>query len=120
MFSRVLAGLVLGLCATAQSNNADKIYRVGDPGVTAAVLRFCPDPEYTKEARKKGIQGKVGLDVIIEKDGKIENVKVVRSLDPGLDENAVKALKDSQFTPCKKDGRRVRCSTHMEMSYSIE
>jgi TonB family protein len=120
MYSRVFAGLILGLCATAQSNTADKIYRVGDPGVTAAVLRYCPDPEYTKEARKKKIQGKVGLDVVIEKDGKIESVKVVRPLDPGLDENAVKAVKGAQFTPCKKDGQRVRCSTHLEMSYSLD
>ena len=120
MFSRVIATLTLALCAAVQTNNADKIYKIGTPGVTAAVLKYSPDPEYTSQARKKKIQGKVGLDVIIEKDGKIESVKVVRPLDPELDANAVKALKDSQFTPCKKDGRPVRCSTYMEFAFSLD
>jgi TonB family protein len=120
MFSRAASILIFALCATAQSNNADKIYKIGTPGVTAAVLKYSPDPEYTKQARKKKIQGRVGLDVIIEKDGKIENVKVVRPLNPDLDANAVKALKDSQFTPCKKDGRPVRCSTYLEFAFSLD
>ncbi len=115
----MFAGLILALCATAQSNDGDKIYRMADPGITPAVAQLRTDPEYTKPAQKEKIQGTVGLNVVIEKNGKIEKVKVVRSLDPGLDESAIKGVKEWEFTPCKKDGKPVRCAVYLEITFHL-
>lgn len=120
MFSRVLAISILCLCAGAQSLDADKIYQVGDPSVSKVVVVHQRDPGYTKQARDKKIQGIVGIDLIVEKNGKAENVKVVKSVDPGLDANAVNAVKSWKFEPCRKDGHPVRCAVHIEVSYSLQ
>jgi TonB family protein len=115
----MLTILGLCLCATAQSNNADKIYTVGDVGITAPVATFQREPDYTKQARKKKIQGIVQMSVLIGKDGNVENVKLINSLEPSLDENAVKAVQTWKFKPCQKDSEPVRCTVHIEVSYHL-
>lgn len=119
MFSRVLASSILCLCATAQSNDPDKIYKLGDPGITKLAVIYQREPDYTNGARKKKIQGIVGMDVIVGKDGKPADIKLVHLLDPGLDTNAVKAVQTWKFTPCQKDGQPVRCALYIEISYHL-
>jgi periplasmic protein TonB len=120
MFSHALTILTLWLCVTAQSNNSAGIYyRPGDLGVTAPVATFQPEPDYTKHARDKKIQGTVRLSVLLGPEGKVDKAKVINSLDPGLDENAVKTVQTWKFTPCQKDGQPVRCVFYVEVSYRL-
>lgn len=119
MVSRVLTSLALSLCVTTQSNNADNIYKAGDVGTTRPVAVFSPEPDFTNRARKKKIQGTVRMSVIIGKDGKVQDVKLEHSVDPGLDANAIKAVKNWKFTPCQKDDQPVRCRTSVEVSYLL-
>ncbi len=67
-------------------------------------------PNYPKSARELGLEGKVMLEVIIEKDGTVSNARVIKSLQPGpgrCDEEAIKAALQSQFTPAKQKGKPV-------------
>jgi TonB family protein len=59
---------------------------------------------YTADALRAKVQGGVALEAVVGADGSVGEVRVVRSLDrrDGLDEEAVKALKQWQFTPGKK------------------
>ena len=50
--------------------------------------RVC-GPGYTKEAIEKGIEGIVVLEWIFRKNGRVEDCKGLKSLDPGLDQNAI-------------------------------
>ena len=79
-------------------------------------------PEYTPEARKARIQGMVNLDVVILKDGSVGDVAVTKSLDKeyGLDDQAVKAMKQWQFKPGTKDGKPADVRISVEMTFTLK
>jgi TonB family protein len=68
------------------------------------------------------IEGKVGLDVVVLSDGKVGDVTVVQSLDKiyGLDDNAVKAMKQWEFKPGMKDGKAVAVRIHVDMAFTLK
>lgn len=77
--------------------------------------------QYTKEAREARIQGIVVLDVVVLKDGSVGDVTVSKSLDQkyGLDEQAVRAVKQWEFKPGTKDGKPVDVRVAIEMSFTL-
>ena len=79
-------------------------------------------PQYTTEARRAKIQGTVELEAIVQTDGTVGEVRVVRSLDRelGLDEAAVKAVKGWRFKPGTKDGAAVPVLVAIEMSFVVK
>jgi protein TonB len=66
-----------------------------------------PLPEYTREARRVGVQGIVTLKVLLAGDGKIDRVRVVRRLPYGLTENAIAVACRIKFKPAMKAGQPV-------------
>jgi len=65
--------------------------------------------QYPQEAEELGIQGTVVLDFDIEKDGSITNAKVVKSVHPLLDKEALRVVSAMpHWIPGKRDGKRVR------------
>lgn len=76
---------------------------------------------YPKEAVKDGIQGKVTVDFIIEKDGSVSDVRVVRSADPLLDEEAVRVISASpKWRPGRVNGVKVRTSMSIPVEFRLE
>src|SRR5215210_3257085 len=66
-----------------------------------------PEPGYTREARRVGVQGNVILKVLLLSDGKLDRVRVVRRLPYGLTENAIRAACEIKFKPAMKGGQPV-------------
>jgi TonB family protein len=66
-----------------------------------------PTPTYTLEARQRGIEGDVELDVEFTATGQLHVLRVLQGLGYGLDEAAVKAAEQIRFTPARRDGRPV-------------
>ncbi|MFN3952340.1 MAG: energy transducer TonB [Thermaurantimonas sp.] len=71
--------------------------------------------KYPEIARQLGIQGKVFITFIIDKDGSVTNVSVARGVDPNLDQAAVDAVKslnnlNPKIQPAKQRGKPVRMS----------
>ena len=66
-----------------------------------------PQPRYTREARRVGVQGIVALKILLLPDGKIDRVRVVRRLPYGLTENAILAACEIKFKPAMKAGQPV-------------
>lgn len=71
------------------------------PGVTPVLCAYCPDPPFTDEARKAKMQGTVLLRVLVGKDGRALDVRVVAPLGLGLDEQAVRTVRTWRFIPAK-------------------
>lgn len=94
------------------------VYRVGG-GVSAPVVIFRVEPLYSEEARKVKHQGVVVLWAIVRKDGSLEILKLVRGLGLGLDESAIKALKQWRFRPGMKDGVPVDVALNVEVSFTL-
>jgi TonB family protein len=66
-----------------------------------------PEPKYTREARRIGVQGVVSLKLLLLPDGRIDRIRVVRRLPYGLTENAILAACEIQFKPAMKAGQPV-------------
>jgi TonB family protein len=77
------------------------------------------DPQYTDSARRKKINGQVILAVALNAQGTIDDVKVVRSLDKGLDQAAIDAVKQWKFSPAIKDGKPVAAQLEVEIQFRI-
>jgi TonB family protein len=94
------------------------VFRVGG-GVSAPVLLYKKEPEYSEEARKAKHQGTVLLYVQIDASGKATNMQVIKSLGLGLDEKAIEAVKNWKFTPGKKDGKPVTVEATIEVNFRL-
>jgi TonB family protein len=88
-------------------------------GVTAPVLLYKTQPDYTEEARKAKYQGTVLLYIEVDPSGKATNIRVQRSLGLGLDEKAIEAVKQWKFKPGYRDGNPVPVSATIEVNFRL-
>jgi TonB family protein len=91
----------------------------GSGGVTAPVLLFKKEPEYSEEARKAKYQGTVLLYIEVDPSGKATNIRVQHSLGLGLDEKAIEAVRQWKFKPGYKDGKPVTTQTTVEVQFRL-
>jgi len=77
------------------------------PAVQSVAILSKPNPMYTDEARKLGIEGEVLVDVIFLASGQIKVEGVEKGLGHGLDESAVRAAQQIHFKPALQEGRPV-------------
>src|SRR5512143_3321186 len=75
-------------------------------------------PVYPQEALAQGIRGIVILEIILDRQGKVESTTVIRSV-PGLDEAAVAAARQWEYTPTKVDGKPVRVRVTVPVVFSL-
>jgi TonB family protein len=84
-----------------------------------AVILEMPKAEYTEEARRFGIEGKVVLDVFLYNDGTI-STSVVSGLPYGLTMQAIKAAHEIKFTPAENNGRTASVIRRIEFPFSLK
>ena len=94
------------------------VYKISE-GVTAPKATIHPNPRYTQRALDEHIHGTVELSGIVETDGSVSSIKVVKGLNEDLDQQAVAALKQWRFTPGQKDGANVRVEVQVEMTFTV-
>ena len=78
-----------------------------------------PEPGYTREARRVGVQGNVVLRVLLLPNGKIDRVRVVRRVPYGLTENAIRAACEIKFKPAIKAGKEVSQWVQVEYAFRL-
>ncbi len=94
------------------------LFRVGG-GVSAPKALFTPDPEYSEEARKAKYQGVVVLWLVVDQNGRPQQVKIARSLGLGLDQKAIEAVRQWKFEPALKDGKPVAVQINVEVNFRL-
>ena len=97
-------------------NEIDKVdEKPSFPGGESAMMSYLnSNVKYPDVAQENGVQGRVIVESIIEKDGSMSDVKVIRSVDPSLDREALRVVKAMpKWTPAKLKGIPVRtkCTT---------
>lgn len=76
--------------------------------------------KYPESALRDGIQGRVMVDFVIDKDGKVTDVRVVRGVDPDLDAEAVRVISASpKWRPGKVKGNKVRSSVTIPVEFRL-
>ena len=68
-------------------------------GLTLPKCAYCPDPQYTDEAREAKLQGRVILRVLVGADGRASQIRIVQGIGLGLDERAEQAIRGWKFVP---------------------
>src|SRR6476661_6785579 len=98
--SLAVLGVVAKRLAQYQGSFGQGAFHPGN-GISPPKLVRQIEPKYTDDARRAKIQGDVELEAVVNADGKVGDVRVVRSLDDrfGLDQNAVQAARQWLFTP---------------------
>ncbi|MGB0933881.1 MAG: energy transducer TonB [Lishizhenia sp.] len=77
--------------------------------------------EYPEMARQFGVQGKVYVEFIVEKDGSVTNIKVVHSVDKDLDREAKRVVRSfPNWIPGIKDGEKVRTYVRQPINFRLE
>ncbi len=107
-----------GTAPPSSGTSAGGVFRVGGD-VSAPTLIRKVDPKYSDEARRARIQGPVVLEAIVQRDGTVQVLRVVRSLGKGLDEKAVEALSQWRFNPAKQNGVAVPVALNIEVNFNL-
>jgi len=96
-----------------------------EPGFKGGIEKFYSylqkNIRYPAVAKENNVQGKVFLSFVVEKDGSLTDIKVVRSLGSGCDDEAVRVLKGSpRWNPGIQNGRPVRVQYTMPISFTLQ
>jgi len=94
------------------------VYRAGG-AVSAPRLIKDVKPRYTNAAMVNKIQGTVALEAVVNAEGCATQIRVVKSLDPGLDEEAIAAVAQWRFEPGRLAGAPVDVLVSIVLSFSL-
>lgn len=114
------------MTSTAQTKKNDMVFDVVEvmpqfPGGQIAMLQYLmKNIKYPEQAVKEGIQGRVAVSFIVEKDGSISDVKPVLSVHPLLNKEAVRVVKSMpKWTPGKQNGKPVRVRFNLPVMFKL-
>lgn len=101
---------------------ADSIYLECDkmPEPVGGMAAIMGKVVYPKEAMEAKIQGMVVVSGVINENGNVISVKVEKSLGHGCDEAALKALKETKFTPGENKGKKVKVKVALPVMFKLE
>ena len=94
------------------------VYRLGS-GVVSPTLLKQVTPRYTADAMRQRIQGTVALEVVVNREGIPVEFRVTRSLDPGLDNEAIAAAREWRFTPARVGNTPVDVLVTILLDFNI-
>ena len=92
------------------------------PGGDAALMQYLSSNiHYPAVAAENGVQGRVVVGFVVERDGSITDVNVMRSVDPSLDREAVRVVKNMpRWTPGKQNGSAVRVKYQVPVAFRLQ
>lgn len=115
---KAAAARVEGAVIDAAVPVPEGVYRCCETGVTQPILVRPVYPPYTLEAFSAKVQGIVILRAIVDRNGAVADVRILKSLEASLDVAASKALAQWQYTPGTRDGEPVSVALVVEMTFS--
>ena len=114
------------MTSTAQTKKNNMVFDVVEvmpqyPGGQIAMMKYIMENiKYPEQAMKEGIQGRVTVRFIVEKDGSISNVKPVLSVHPLLDKEAVRVVESMpKWSPGKQNGKPVRVRFNVPVMFKL-
>lgn len=92
------------------------------PGGDAALMGYLRDNiKYPTVAAENGVQGRVVVGFVVERDGSITDVNILRGVDPSLDREAMRVVKSMpRWTPGKQNGSAVRVKYQVPVSFRLQ
>jgi TonB family protein len=101
-------------------DNGGGLSAVGFTGrITAPLVLYKVEPEFSEEARKAKYQGTVLMTIEVGEDGKPHRLRILRGLGLGLDEKAIEAVSRWIFKPAQRNGRPIRAAATIEVNFRL-
>lgn len=112
------SGTGSGLGPGSGGNTGGGPRRIGG-GVSAPVVIYSVEPEFSEEARKAKVAGNVLVSLWIDTKGNPSHVRVIRGIGMGLDDKAVEAVNQWRFRPAMENGKPVLVELNIEVNFQI-
>lgn len=90
------------------------------PDIVRPFLLNNPQPRYTDEARRAKVQGTVSMVLLVNKDGDVDSVLVLRGLGFGLDEQATEVARNLKFSPATKAGQPIPYWQKVSVEFNLK
>jgi len=108
-----------GMPADAKTAGAAKVYDLRELDQAPQDRGMRAAPIYPSALKQKGISGKVTLEFIVDTNGDVRNVKVIKSTNIGFNQSAIDAVSRWKFHPGRKGGRAVNVRVHVPITYAL-
>ena len=122
-----ISGSLFETLLDVATSKEDTVYQIAEempefPGGVEALMDYVGrNVKYPEEAKDKEIQGRVFVSFVIEKDGSVNEVKVLRGIGGGCDEEAVRVIKAMpKWTPGKQKGKPVRVNYQIPINFKLD
>lgn len=77
--------------------------------------------QYPEEAQKRGEQGRVSINFVVECDGSISNINITKGVSKAIDNEAIRLIKSMpKWNPGMIDGRAVRCYSGQTITFRLQ
>lgn len=92
------------------------------PGGTGALMSYLnSNIKYPVVAQENGVQGRVIVGFVVERDGSITDVNILKSVDPSLDREAARVVRSMpRWTPGKQNGQAVRVKYNVPVTFRLQ
>lgn len=109
------------LNTSTEEVNSDQVYEIVDeaPELIGGWEGLRKNIRYPEEAKRSGVEGRVYIQLIVNKQGNVENAKVVRGLGYGADEEALRVIREAKFEPGYQNGEPVRVQYSLAISFVL-
>ncbi|HUA98374.1 MAG TPA: energy transducer TonB [Terracidiphilus sp.] len=88
-------------------------------GVSAPQVIYSVDPEFTAQARQGDYQGTVAIQLVVDSEGRPQDIHIVRHLGMGLDQKAIEAVRQYRFRPAMYEGHPVAVQMIIEVAFHL-
>ena len=104
-----------------EKGNVHEVTKTCPPGQAGLFQYLSGSVQYPVVAEENGVQGRVIVTFIVERDGSINEVKVAKSVEPSLDREAVRVVRSMpKWTPGKHKGEAVRVKYTMPVTFRLK
>lgn len=91
------------------------------PGGQTALYNILQVLKYPPVAQENGVQGRVFVSFVVGEDGYVEDVQVIKGVDPSLDKEAVRVVKSlPRWTPGNQQGKPVRVRYSVPVTFALQ
>lgn len=118
---------VTAIEAPRQQEEVEQVFTIVEqsavyPGGMDAFYKYVQkELNYPKQARRMGIQGRVFVQFVVDKDGSITDVKTVKGIGGGCDEEAERVLRESvKWAPAKQRGKKVKVRMNIPIVFKLD
>jgi TonB family protein len=115
----IVSGAQQPVISADAKDTEQPVAHAGADGVTFPVAIHTSEAKFTYYARENRISGVCIVELTVDAQGKPQNVHVIKSLDPGLDENAIKSVRKYRFKPAVYKDKPVPVLVNIEVNFRL-